>query len=175
MAKLFIANGTNQIQDFHFRLPGAKQVQQQKIAIGGQELISGDLTEQQITAIVNHHGKYGMIPASEIGTPGAPAPYAFQVDKAFTSAQILTLVKRNHGELVEMGRKIRENAAVIVGNSLGKGIRESGTGVQFTGAEIEITEETKFDGSDGDGFNEKTIIERTDRQGANRNRGRNRN
>lgn len=174
MAKLYIANGTNQIQDFHFRLAGKKQVQQQKIQIGGQELISGDFTPSQIAEIVNHHGTYGMIPAAEIGRNGVRAPYAFSIDKPFNAAQILQLVKSNHGELVEMGKKIRENAAIIVGNNLGKGIRESGTGVQFTGAEIEILEEAKFDGSEGDGFNEKTIIERTDRQGNSRSRGRNR-
>ncbi len=169
---LFIANGTQQIQDFHYRVPDSNKVRQQKIAIGGQIRISGDLTTADIDAIVDQHKIYGMIPAEEIFSGRDPAPTAYRVGKAITQEEIFQLTQRNEGVLVERGKETRKNAAIGLASMLGTAAREGGTGVEFQEAEIEITEEPGKGRSISDGIDEKTVITREDSAQRGRGRGR---
>lgn len=172
MPDLFIANGTHQHQDFHYRIPEIKQSRQQRIAIGGQIRISGDLTQPQVDAIIEQHRKYGLIDANDILKGRGPCPLAFRVGRHITQDEIIMLTQRNRGELIERGEEMRKDMAQVLGNQLGQAATESGTGAEFAEASVEVIEETRKGEASGEKLEQKTIIERTDRvtKSANKNK-----
>lgn len=164
---LFIANGTHQVQDFHYRLPEQKQVRRQPIGVGQQIRISDDLRPVDIEAILKQYSVYGIIAADEITKGTSQAPFAYRVGSHIKSEEIEFLTQRNRGVLVSRGRESRDNAAIVMGNALGVSARDSGTGVEFEQAEIEVIEEQAKGASTGDPkIDETTVITRTDRPDA---------
>lgn len=164
MPDLFIANGTMQVQEFHYRLPEAKNARRQVIPVGEQIRISGDLRSVDVDAIIKQHVKYGLIPADEILRGTKPAPLAYRVGRYISSEEIVLLSNRNQGILIDLGRQTRKDAAVAVGNALGRAAQESGN--DFDTADVEITEVPKAGGA---GTGESLVAEniqigREDRQ-----------
>ena len=161
---LYIANGTKQHQSFQYRIPGTKQVRTQHIAIGNYIRVAGDLSDLEIKSVVAQHRKYGLIDADDINKGRGPAPLCFRVGGRVTPDEIVALVARNRGELIILGKKVREEAATALGSLLGKAAEESGTGADFSEADIDIIEEENKAApkSDEDMFDEKMIIQRAD-------------
>lgn len=155
--QLYIANGTRQINDFHYRIPETKQVRRQTIAVGGQILISGDLTKVEVDAVIDQHRKYGLIPADEIDTSNGPAPLCFQVGRPIPPERISLLMQRNAGVMVMRGRESRKAAAIVMANALGTSVRDQGTGMELSEVEVSLTEDTRGGAAD-EKQHEKTFV-----------------
>ena len=107
--KLYVCNGTRQVQAFVYRRriegsPGDKLITQ-PIPIGGQIQVSGDLNQYQVDDILDQHRRYGLIPVSEIATGRGLAPLAYQLDAPIDAGKIFRLAARNQGVMVERGKK----------------------------------------------------------------------
>lgn len=115
--KMFVANCSQQVQDFMYRVPNNAGMRVQKIEIGGQTPISGDLTEKDIEYIVGQHARYGMVRVDEIDRT-KPFMGLCWDDKPIKVDHIRRAVEHNTGVLVERGKQIMAEAAIATSENI---------------------------------------------------------
>jgi hypothetical protein len=145
MAQMYVANCTNQTQDFMYRLPENRKIIKQSIPIGEQRKLSGDFSVHDVEAVVEQHGKYGMVAVSEIDRTKPFIGLCYSLDKRVDMHKVQHAVEHNYGVLEERGRLIRQEAAVATLASI-EGADE-GSGIGALEASIEEVP-AKKDGSD---------------------------
>jgi hypothetical protein len=116
--KMYVANATKLNVDFLYRVPGQTGLRNQHVPIGGQVALSGDLTGEEIDAIVEQHARYGMVAVDAIDQSVEFSGTCYSIDKPIHMAKIEKLMRHNSEELVKRGRKIRQEAALSSSNSL---------------------------------------------------------
>lgn len=142
--KMFVANCTNQDHDFIYRMPEDNKPRRQRIKSYAQVVLSGDLTQQHVDAIVKQHVRYGFVPASEIDRTKTFSGLCYSLDKPIPAGIMFKLLDHNKTLLVEEGRKNRREAAVAVSNNINE---QTGGGLE--NLEVEVVEETKGDKDEG--------------------------
>lgn len=147
MARLFIANGTTQVQQFYYRFRDVDKLMVRIIQPTSQIVIN-DLTEDQVEDIVSHHAKYGMVRADEVHTGPTRKRFAglcYSVDRAVPASRIETLLRDNVVILDQFGKVLRQNAAIASNDSLvrelAKQNREVGLNANIKSVEMTIQEE----------------------------------
>lgn len=110
--KMFIANCTQQAQDFVYRVPESTAPRMQRIEIGSYIQISGDLNQPQITAIVRQKAPYGLVAAEDIDREKDFIGLFFTVDRHPSLTKMQEVISHNVGVMTERGRKLRQEAAV---------------------------------------------------------------
>jgi len=136
--RMFIANGMHQNLDFQYRLPESKRPRQQIIPIGSQVMLSGELSQKDIDAIIEQHGIYGMIEASEISRSNEHVAYVYSVGKPVSAEYIAQLVQHNRVIHTELGRRYRQEAAVATSSMIQDNTTDHLNSLEFT-----IREDTK--------------------------------
>jgi hypothetical protein len=154
MPKMYIANCTNQVQDFMYSLVKGGKTMKQIIPIGGQIQIPGDLTTAQIEMVVAQHSKYGMVRVDEIDRARAFVGVCYSIDRRIDVNRVRYALEHNHEVLIERGRVIREEAAVSVNNALQEESRD------FRALEMEIKEVPK-DGQNIEVEEQKIRVDKT--------------
>jgi hypothetical protein len=140
--KLYIGNATSQNFDFYYRLPEKKSALHQFIPMGEQILISGDLSQPEIDAIVHQGGVYGMLSVDEVDRRAIKFHgLCYAVGKEITSSKIEKLFYANTGVLIDLGKEMRKNAAIVENNRLLKTNQEMGL-PNIRRTEMSIQEET---------------------------------
>ena len=126
MQTMFVANCTQQIQHFAYRLPEGKRAYTQEIAIGGQIRVAGrgngELTPIDIESIIQQHAKYGFTSVDEIDRTRPFVGMCFSLDKPVRVNKIEHAIEHNQSVLIKRGEEIRENAAVGVHNKIAQDI-----------------------------------------------------
>jgi hypothetical protein len=158
---MFIANGMHQTLSFQYRLPEYKTYRQQRVPIGGQIRLSGELNEKQIDIIAQFHQKYGMVKASEIQMfKGYYIPYVYSVDAPISAEIIMELIVQNREYNRLLGEKLRAEAAIAV-----NALIEENAGEKLTSFEMEIFEKTDKNREEQP-IGEKIVITRSKERGA---------
>lgn len=142
--KMYVANCTQQVQDFIYRTIGSVTTRTQRIEIGSQVRLSGEFNTEDIDYIVSQHAKYGMVAASSIKNgPGSKkfVGVCYSVDKPVAVDSIQIAISLNTQVLIERGRETRQQAAVAVNNI----IADQNTSLETL--ELSVVEEPK-DGSE---------------------------
>ena len=152
--KLIIANCTQQNHDFLYRTIESKSVRMQPIPIGGQAVISGELTSEDIDYIISQHAQYGMVRVDEVDRTKPFIGLCYSIDKPIPVERLRIALAHNNSVLVERGRKIRQEAAIAVSDVL----EQQTTGLQAL--EMSIVEQPK-DGSEPE-INEGVRVSRTE-------------
>jgi hypothetical protein len=131
--RLFVANLTAQKLVFAYVMPdedgkrNGSGHRTQDIPMGGQVMVSGDLTQQQIDVIIKHHRKYGMLSASEVADRRASfAGTCYSIDRPVAGVEIKNGIEHNIAVLAERGKQYRQEAAVAVNNALELQLQEQG-------------------------------------------------
>ncbi len=109
--KMFIGNCTQQVQDFVYRVIGTNKIRQQKIPIGGQQQLSGDLTPPEVEEIVRQHTKYGLVHVSEIDRSRVFVGVCWD-DKPIPVSRLRYVIEKNTEVLIAKGAELRKQAAV---------------------------------------------------------------
>lgn len=136
--KLFIANCTKQVQTFIYRkLETASPIPQQ-IEIGGQVVISGDLSPKDVDYIINQHRKYGLVSVSEIDRTKPFIGLCYSIDKPVAVDKLKIALLHNDDVLVKRGEELRKEAAVATSATLEQNVKPLKS--ELTELEIEITE-----------------------------------
>jgi hypothetical protein len=116
--KLIIANCSQQVVDFIYRLPEANSNRTQRIEIGGQTQIAGDLNGQDVDAIISQHRKYGLVSVDEIDRTKPFIGLCYAIDKKISVEKVRRALEHNSEVLVQRGKDIRQESAVAVNNAL---------------------------------------------------------
>lgn len=114
--RMYVANATAFRHVFFYTMPEQKKARQQPIPPGGQIVLSGDLTPEEVNHIVKTHEKYGLVNAYDgVGSKSQKKFHGFcySIDKPITSARIEALMRGNTGVLDSQGREIRKEMAVV--------------------------------------------------------------
>jgi hypothetical protein len=134
---MFIANGTHQNIDFQYRLPKTKNYRAQMIPIGQQIRISGELSREDVDAIIFGHQIYGMIAANEISRfKGFHIPYVYSLDGPVSAEIIAELIIQNREYNDRLGRQLREEAAVTVSDQIEKNTTDTLKSLEMTIEEL---------------------------------------
>lgn len=141
MAKMFVANCTNQVQSFMYHVIGAKNYRNQPIDIGRQVQLSGDLDTKQIESIAEQHARYGMVKADELDRATGHIPILYSVDKPVSLTQMRRAAEHNKAVLLAKGRETRQAAALAVNAS----VESQAPGI-LNSLELSIEEQENRDG-----------------------------
>jgi hypothetical protein len=159
--KLYVANCTKQVQDFVYRVPETLgPARMQRIEIGRQVPLSGDLNTKQIDSIIEQHAKYGLVPADEVDRTKPFIGMCYAVDKPVPLTRMQSAIIHNDEVLALRGQHLRQEAAVAVNNAMedqapGSGLKE---------LEMTIVEDQRKDGSSPE-VNEEIVVSRAPEAG----------
>ena len=145
--KLFIGNATKQNHDFAYWIPRAKSARIQRVPIGGQVMISGDLDQEAIDAIIQQHAPYGLVAASEADHVREFVGLCYSVNLAIRAEVLEKLMHHNTRVLVEKGKVIRKEASVAGNDQLQNNLTESGRPETLRQMETSLVEENHDDRS----------------------------
>ena len=118
--RLYIGNATKQNQEFVYRLPEQSGARVQTIPIGQQVQITGELSSQEIDAIVSQHRKYGLTEATAIDSADVYTGIVYSVGKPIPADKLTRAMIHNTRVLQARGKEIRRDAA-LAENQLAEG------------------------------------------------------
>lgn len=159
MTAMYIANCTNQNIDFQYRLPENPKVIKQTIPIGQQIRIPGDLSTPDVEAVIRQHAKYGLVAVSEIDRSRNFIGVCYQLDKPIQVDKLAKAIDHNYKVLDAIGKTIREEAAVVIENTIADSIPQR-LG-RLNELEIEIEERPSRVNPTQEEIHEVTLVSRT--------------
>jgi|SRR5688572_19114348 len=113
MPKLYVANASQQVQQFHFWLPEATRPFVQEIPIGSQVLIAGrELPSSVMDGIIKQHEVYGLGTVNQAFRQQKFSGVVYSVDRPVRLDVLQELVNHHRGVLTESGKKLRQEAAI---------------------------------------------------------------
>lgn len=142
--RLYIANATRQVVDFIYRPthdggPAQQNFRKQQISPGGQVRLPEDFSSPEIDSIVGQHAIYGFISVDDVPRSKPFVGICYAIDKEIKLPTIQELFAHNLEVLQERGRKIREDAAVVVHDQIANGLGDGSTGVKSV--ELSVVED----------------------------------
>jgi len=124
---VYIGNATKQILTFSYR-PAGRGVRAQSVPIGGQVLLSGDLTPDEVEAALSQNAKYGLVDVKEIDRTKGFIGICYSLDKEISLSYLQRALDQNHRVMVDRGKEIRTNAAIAANQSLENELAENQLG-----------------------------------------------
>ena len=125
MPTLFIANTSNKVNEFTFRLPGNSKLHLRSIPAGKQIEIIRDAQQEDVDYIVEQHQIYGLVHASQIKKVCAFSGMLYSIDKPVDSVAMDFAMEQNDDELIKLGQKLRSESAVAMDSQLSENISNS--------------------------------------------------
>lgn len=138
---LYIGNATRQNLEFHYRIAKDAPAWNQPIPAGTQIRIPKDLTPAQSDYVVRQMSKYGIVAADSIDQARGFHGTCYAIGQPIKGMKLALLMEHNLGELVKMGREIREQTAVAQNNMLETTLIENGRPERLTQMDLTIQQE----------------------------------
>jgi|SRR5580765_1190204 len=123
--RLYIGNCTQQIVELPYRVIESAGVRFQKIGIGQQTPISGDLNQPQVDYIIEQLSKYGLMEFSEVKSTRGHVGLVYSVDKPIPSITLEYGMRQNKNVLINKGKETRKLAAVAINNAIETNLAEN--------------------------------------------------
>lgn len=151
MAKLdlYIANPTKQAKQFSYfpinpdnvehLVAHRHQAKFLPVPVGGQAKIA-DLEEIDLNFILKQHEQYGMIEATEVDRQRGRVDLIYSVDRPVPARAIEKAVHRNDTALAQLGKEVRQQAAVAGHQGLDQALEQYNTPTTLKALEVEVTE-----------------------------------
>ena len=119
--KLYIANcSKGQTHMFVYRVVESDKLITQVIHAGSQTQISGDHSAAGIDYIVDQHRRYGLVCVDQIDRTKPYFGLAYSIDKPISADKLQRAIAHNDEALNELGRQLRQEAAVTVNVNAGQ-------------------------------------------------------
>ena len=125
MPTLFIANTSNKVNEFTFRLPGNDKLHVRQIPAGKQSEIIRNAQKEDIDYVIAQHEQYGLVHASQIKKICAFAGMVYSIDKPVESISLEYVMEQNDDELIKLGHQLRKESAVAIDSLLTENISNS--------------------------------------------------
>jgi hypothetical protein len=153
--KMYVANCSNQIHEFAYRLPSVDQLRRVNIQKMSQaELPDNDLTQQDIDYIVKKAQRYGFVNVVDLRSGKTKRPntrLCYSVDSPVSSFMIEALAMNNRGAMMELGERIQQEAAIVSSKKITEDIERmnrEGEGKTADPSDLLITVQEEFDSKD---------------------------
>lgn len=140
--KMFVANASRQTHHFAYRKAGGVGPYQQEIPAGGQIQISGDLTSEDVEAIIKQHSKYGLIHLDQIPRSQGVCTLCYLVgERPIRLERIQELVLRNDRVLRQRGKEAREAAAIALNEQIEQNMLEQQMPGRLAELDVSVVED----------------------------------
>ena len=159
MTKLYIANCTIHNQDFLFKMPEQKSINNYRaqIPIGGQVLIMNrDIQRDEAEFIVEQYRKYGIVAVDEIDRTKGFFGLCYQLDRPIDVERIMLAIAHNQEAMEIKGHENRKQGAAALSANIDNNLMGSDSKLQ--GLEVDIIEQPKA-GQHGQGEQMKETIQ----------------
>ena len=124
--RMYIANCGKQFREVWFRIPGFKDPRMLAIGVLSQEQVSGDLLPEEVDAIVEQLGIYGMVHVNDIDrNRDMEVSMIYQVDKPITAHKIGHALEHNQAIMERKGEETRRAAAIKTNEFLDHQLRDN--------------------------------------------------
>ena len=138
MPKLYIANPSHQHLKFMFRVPGQPGVRQVPISSGRQEMVFEGPSDE-IDNIIRQHRHYGLISAKDASARGYGYVGAcYSVDAPIKVDTYRIIHEENTDELTALGKKRRQDMALVAAEQLRSRVSEDLPGVDINMGSMEL-------------------------------------
>ena len=137
MAKLFVANTSQQKVDFIYRIPESLQTSPPLTILPGSQILVLDAAGHIIDAVIEQHRIYGVKHHHEVDTKTFNG-LIYSVDEPVKLDSIFLADEANKEVLEKRGQEIRQNQAAALSEALDQTVDGD-----VTGLTVEIVEETK--------------------------------
>lgn len=146
---MYVGNATKQHHDFIYSVPnvyGELVRRMQRIEVGGQIRLSGELEQNQIDRIINDHAPYGFIPVSEVDHAQDYIGLCYSIGKDPIRADVLhRLMLHNNQVLSIKGKELRKIAALAGNEQIEQNLQNSGREERLNYVETTIVEDNHDD------------------------------
>lgn len=154
MTKLYVANTTKQVQQFHYWVGETQRPLVQEIPVGGQILVyKADAQRHELEKIIEQHERYGLVNVNEIDRTKAFIGCCYRYDEPVDIEKIMRAITHNDEVLQERGVESRKNSVAALDGTL-----RGSAGNDLMNLETEVTEIAPK-GSDNDTMKENIAIE----------------
>lgn len=145
MPKLFIANATQQVQQFTYWLPEMPRHFMHEVPIGSQiEVRQGkELTRPEIDYILKQHTQYGLRSATEALRDPNFSGVCYSIDKPVGLQMLYQLVDRRTQVLADQGRRSREAAAIATDQAINDTMQQNRMPLRLQELDMSIEEMTR--------------------------------
>lgn len=151
--KMFIANCTKQVQDFSYRVTESPGVRMQRIDIGRQIQLAGDLTQADVDYIIEQHTRYGMKSVDDARkSKGVYTGVCYSLEKPVSIENMQIVLQLNDAVLTQRGQQQRKEAAIATAAAITqdgqqnlKGLETSVTEHRKDGGEPDVAEGVRVD------------------------------
>ncbi len=145
MPKLYVANTTKQRFELRARFKGFNREVRRTIEPGKQVLL-GDFDPDEISDIVDHHGKYGMRSVEDASRVQNFVGQYYSIGEPVTIDDMMQQFERNGAELDKAADKRNMDTAVAISDSIASNLSQM-TGLEKerlrpTRVELETVEDT---------------------------------
>ena len=137
MAKLFVANTSQQFADFIYRVPESTQTSPPLKIRPGEQILVLDAPGHVIDYIVEQHRVYGVKHHHEVNTQSFNG-LVYSIDEPVKLDTIFLAEEANDEVLSNKGSEIRQNQVAALSNAL-----DLATDGNLSGLTVEVIEETK--------------------------------
>lgn len=161
MPKLFVANITNQIQQFTYWLPETPRHLVQPIEIGSQiQVANRDLSREVIDSIIDSHRRYGICTYAEGMRDPNFSGVVFSIDRPVSITQMYELAAKRRGTITELGKRLREEAAIATDAAIVDGLAQSGMPARLQELEMSVEEQSRDPRDDSPEISEGVRVSR---------------
>jgi len=156
--KMYVANVTEQVFDFRYRLPEVSKPRALSIPPRAQVRLPDDMNQQQMDAVVAQHAPYGFTSVEQVSASnraGRKISLCYGVDRPVPGVRMELLYRNNYEAAVKDGEKTRKETAVASSLALVNTVDEQTRNTELAGVAdrtrnfmTEVIEEESPDNSD---------------------------
>lgn len=144
MSKLYVANATQQVQQFTYWLPEMPRHFMQEIPMGSQIVVGQrDLTKDEIDYVLKQHKQYGLRSVAEAQRDPNFSGVCYSVDRHVSLPLLYELMAHRTSVLSEIGRKSREAAAIATDDQINDAMMQSRMPLRLQELEMSVEEMTR--------------------------------
>jgi hypothetical protein len=154
MARMYVANCSNQTHEFAYRLPTVPQLRRINIQKMAQERLPDELNQEAIDYIVAKAETYGFVNVVDLRSGKTKRPFTrlcYSIDAPVSSLMIEALAVNNRGSMIALGERIQEEAAIVSSKKITEDIERmnrEGDGKSADPSDLLITVQEEFDSKD---------------------------
>jgi hypothetical protein len=154
MARMYVANCSNQTHEFGYRLPNVAQLRRITIQKMAQEKLPDELDQAAIDYIVEKAERYGFINVIDLRAGKTKRPFTrlcYSIDSPVSSFMIEALAINNRGTMIDLGSRIQQEAAIVSSKKIVDDIERmnrDGDGKSADASDLLITVQEEFDSKD---------------------------
>jgi hypothetical protein len=161
LPRLYVANVTQQTQQFTYWVPETPRSLVQEIPIGGQvQIATRDLPKEVIDSIIDQHRVYGICTYAEGMRDPNFSGIVYSVDRPVSLSNLYELANKRQQSIIQLGKRLREEAAIATDQAIVDVLQQSGMPARLQELEMSVEEKSRDPRDDSPEISEGVRVSR---------------